>query len=371
MVNQQQQQQEHQHAGQKRQTTLDDAVESNQQPNHDVKKQKVDHEGEQEHEHEEPSDDDKQETRSEQQSAEKQQHTKQEDDGDSTAKATTSQKSTTNDIPVDKEAKKEEEQSPVLEKGLIYFFYRPKVDLDKIESVVDAQRTYMILRPLPVGAKLESKSVAEEQPIRFIELPKKELPSSGDRFAAFVTGDNTLDAVRKRLAEDRYSTKTQGERVLPAARPMGEGVYAIAHIQNTSHLVYQLTLPEELGETQEKFGIQEKGAFVLSTKNPESKSGGNQLPGNADFPADVQEEFGSRSWLPTKPVHLDYADASFLLIGESDEKAETLDKEELHHVVQDIHDQDARRADLDKVFTELGLSTKEHKVEPLLSGDLA
>ena len=44
--------------------------------------------------------------------------------------------------------------SNILEKGIVYFFARNRVGVDDSESVGDLQRTYFVLRPLPLGTKL-------------------------------------------------------------------------------------------------------------------------------------------------------------------------------------------------------------------------
>lgn len=275
-------------------------------------------------------------------------------------------------VAVDERRKDSEQKMPILEKGTIYFFFKPKVDLEKIDSAVDAQRSYIIMKPLPTGAKLGKDADLRDSPTRFIELPKKQLPSPGDKFMAFVASpDSAPSDFKDRLGGAQYSTATAGERVQPAARPMGEGVYCLVSIQNATHLVYMLTLPKEPGEVQKEFGIDgNQGSFVLSTKNPQSKSGSNQLPANADFPEDVQAGFGQRSWLPTTVAHLDHENAAFLMIGEQDEKAEQLD-EEIKHALSTIEDEDARRVSLKKVFAELGLSADEHEAKPLTEGTFA
>lgn len=79
-------------------------------------------------------------------------------------------------VSVDKSRKEREEASSVLQKGIIYFFYRPRVDMEKITKLVDAQRSYMILRPLPDGAVINDDTKLD-QDCHFIELPKKQCTS--------------------------------------------------------------------------------------------------------------------------------------------------------------------------------------------------
>ena len=282
------------------------------------------------------------------------------------------EKPATETVEVKEERTEDEKASSILEKGLFYFLYRPRVDMEKIDSAVDAQRSYIVLRPLPEGAKLEDDTKVEDIKARFIELPKKQLPQKGDRpFMAFVAqGSATTDEIAGRLAKNTYSTKTQGERTTPAARPIGEGVYCIAKIKDSTHFAYKLSTPSDIGEVQKEFGLNEQGAFVISTKNPQAKSGGNQLPGNAKFPSNLQEAFGSRGWLPTVPQHLDYDDCGLLLIAQKGDAVHEID-EEVNEALSTLEDEDSSRESLKQIFIDLGLSLKEHESKPLATGEFA
>lgn len=44
--------------------------------------------------------------------------------------------------------------SNILEKGIVYFFTRNRVGIEDSDSVGDLQRTFFVLRPLPLGTKL-------------------------------------------------------------------------------------------------------------------------------------------------------------------------------------------------------------------------
>lgn len=71
------------------------------------------------------------------------------------------------------------EKSPIMEKGIIYFFFRPKVAVEHAESLDDVQRSYIVLRPLPLGAKLTEGKIQDEGNNRLIVVPKKRLPIRG------------------------------------------------------------------------------------------------------------------------------------------------------------------------------------------------
>lgn len=68
--------------------------------------------------------------------------------------------------------------SNILEKGLVYFFTRNRVSVDEAESVGDLQRTFFVLRPLPLGAKLGDGALPDLKNNRLLALPKKVFPKS-------------------------------------------------------------------------------------------------------------------------------------------------------------------------------------------------
>jgi hypothetical protein len=239
---------------------------------------------------------------------------------------------------VDEEAveedKKREEAMPsnILEKGIIYFFTRGRVDTDNVESIQDIARSFFVLRPLPDGAKLTDGAIQDVKNNRLVALPKKVWPKSGkDRFMAFIEkGGASMDTLKEDFFQgSEYTTKTVGVRSMPEVTPLGEGVYAMTSTgggQGTTHLAYMLTIPSELGEVQKDVGIKEKGSFVLSLKNPESSGPANaQLPQGPDYPKDIIDEFRGRAWMPVHPKHLNYANAQMLLIGEDFDSSSNLD----------------------------------------------
>lgn len=75
------------------------------------------------------------------------------------------------------------EKSPIMEKGVVYFFFRSKVAVEHAESLDDVKRSYIVLRPLPLGAKLKDGKLQDEGNNRLIAIPKKKLPIGGyERF---------------------------------------------------------------------------------------------------------------------------------------------------------------------------------------------
>ncbi|KAF4471048.1 hypothetical protein FALBO_2047 [Fusarium albosuccineum] len=269
--------------------------------------------------------------------------------------------------------------SSILEKGIIYFFIRGRVNIEDPESVQDIARSYMLLRPIEKDARLGEGPIADAGNTRLLALPKKTLPTSGkDRFMVFVEKSGaSYDEIKKEfLAASEYDTKTAGTRRTPAATPVGEGVYAITSTGRESHLAYFTTLPEKLDEVQKELGLKDKGSFILSTKNPQYPGPANaQLPEGPDFPKEIIDEFRSLRWLPSKPAHFDYVNTQILLIGESSgiEKAvepqkedQKNGKEEPETVLENLEEDDLNRMkhlakdDSAAIFADLDARAKDY-----------
>ncbi|KAK5057490.1 hypothetical protein LTR84_011490 [Exophiala bonariae] len=215
--------------------------------------------------------------------------------------------------------------SSILEKGIIYFFFRARVNVDDPQDVKDIARTYMIMRPMPLDAKLGDGPIGDEGNCRLLALPKKVLPISGkDKFMTFVEKAKTSFKELKDsfMPGSDYATKTAGTSHSPPVTPLAEGVYAITTTGRESHLAYIITIPSELGEVQKDLGLKERGSFVTSVKNPTAPAPNNaSLPQGPDYPKELLEGFRGLRWTPLEPKFLDYANAQFLIIGESYENA--------------------------------------------------
>jgi hypothetical protein len=185
--------------------------------------------------------------------------------------------------------------SSILEKGIIYFFFRGRVNVDKPSDVNEIARSYILLRPIERDAKLGSGPIGDAGNSRVCVIPKKTLPQSGrDRWIGFVekAGASFRQLKDEFLASSDYQTKTVGQRHTPAATPAGEGVYAITSTGRESHLAYILTLPEKLGELQREIGLKEKGSFIITTKNPEHPGPLNaRLPKAPEYPKESVHSF--------------------------------------------------------------------------------
>lgn len=83
-----------------------------------------------------------------------------------------------------KDLKREQGLPPnMLEKGLIYFFFRGRVGIENAKGLEDVARAYIVLRPLPLEAKIGDGPIEDHGHNRLLALPKKVLPRKHrDRF---------------------------------------------------------------------------------------------------------------------------------------------------------------------------------------------
>lgn len=171
-----------------------------------------------------------------------------------------------------KESDREEEMpESLLEKGIIYFFFRPRVNVEDPQSMNDVSRSFIVMRPTSRGAKIEKDVIGDDENCRLLMVPRKKFPTSGrEREMGFVEKAKvSLKTLRETfVAGEKHQTKTRGERTTPEAKPYAEGVYAITKTARSSHLAYILTVPSEPGDLQHDFGLHKRGSFVFQAKNP-------------------------------------------------------------------------------------------------------
>ncbi|XP_058113497.1 uncharacterized protein LOC131256598 [Magnolia sinica] len=256
----------------------------------------------------------------------------------------------------------------ILERGEIFFFYRPKVDKEEAHGVDDVQRLYIVLRAESgertveekqssnSGKKGASQSVnkgadegghgseevnIEKQPLlRFIVMGRKSLPDPSKRrqpywgFVEMVT--TKIEDVKTALKGAEYDTVTRGHRHKPLARALAEGVYRILRHNSGrkvhTHLIYKLEFPPEDIENgpQEVFNIEREGSFLIQIKNPDQRTTSSRFSSlqskrKAVFPAHLQGQFGQHRYSPVDPPDfLNYEGCEFLLISASDDIEEEL-----------------------------------------------
>src|SRR6478609_7783868 len=140
-------------------------------------------------------------------------------------------------------------QSEILEQGDIYFFYKPKKGAEEVKGIEDVRRFFMVTAPE------EEKNNNKSRVYRLFVIGKKSLPEvrktearASERYWARVGGIfKDPNELTKELLSDEF-------RKGDAARPVGEGKYAIVKHQNHAELAYILEMPNEPGEAQNELG---------------------------------------------------------------------------------------------------------------------
>ena len=259
-------------------------------------------------------------------------------------------------------ARSEDRQSEVLEEGDIFFPYRPTVEEDEPSGLDDVQRFYVVLRPQSGGSKGGDPQGGK---LRLLVMGRKRLPDveRHERAWGFVeTVASAAGAIEKELRETDYETKTRGKRRLPAARPAGEGVYAVTLEGGQMHLSYSLELPEQPREVQQAFKIAPEASYALSIKNPEAgqpRAAGLGREAKADYPQELQEEFRGRRFARENVRLLDYEGAEFILVGAH------RDPEKAYGVALETEKEDEAHAD---IINRLRLAKSRHPIAPLFEG---
>jgi hypothetical protein len=246
-----------------------------------------------------------------------------------------------------------------LEDGHIYFLYRPRVEEHEPSGPDDLQQLYMVLSP--TGKKSYRLAIIGREAL---PDPTRE---GHERYWGFVDAVTaTPRELMDGLTEQTYQTKTRGTRHQPAARPAGEGVYALLRHDDHTHLAYALELPSDTGAVQTALNIADEASYVISVRNPEKGAPPRaQLPERqkADFPQRLMEVFHDRKFAEVDPPEfLDHEGAAFVMIAASESPEEELGIE------LDTDREDRASAD---IFNDLRLRKSEHPVEPLLKGDWA
>jgi hypothetical protein len=243
----------------------------------------------------------------------------------------------------------------VLERGNIYFVYRPKVERASAAGLEDIQRFFVILSPFDKARH------------RLIVIGRKKLPAIGDShernwgFVQKVAGEP--EGIEDELDRLTYSTATRGERHLSPARPAGEGVYTIARHDDHTHLAFALELPERPGEVQEELNIPREGSYIITVKNPDVDTPpdlGLQEENRADLPQRLRDRFRGRRFIPVDPPDfLDREGAELVLIGADEDVFE-----ELGVRLNPEHE----TLETAELFNDLRMERSEHPLKPLFEG---
>jgi hypothetical protein len=243
----------------------------------------------------------------------------------------------------------------VLERGNIYFMYRPRVEHTTAGGLDDIQRLFIILSP------------HGQQQYRLIVIGRKQLPevaSHRDRRWAFVEKvSRRPEDIEDDLDALSYLTKTRGERHLAPARPAGEGVYALVRHDDHTHLAFALELPRKPGAVQQELNIPEEGSYIVAIKNPDQPAppGAGLSEGEkAALPQQLQQRFQGRRFIPVDPPDfLDREGAELVLIGAGEDPSEELG------VMLDPQRETLETAE---IFNDLRVERSQHPLQPLFEG---
>jgi hypothetical protein len=203
----------------------------------------------------------------------------------------------------------------VIERGDIFFFYRPRVETEQVEGREDVQRFFMLLAPDRRRGPL----------FRLFVVGRKQLPEvrPGEahpeerNWALNVLTTSAPDELRRELAAKEYSTTTRGQRLVGAAKPVGEGRYQLVMHGGHSELAYVLEVPKEPGPAQQEFEIKRAASYVVAVKNPEVVVPG--FPSSEDgprYPDRLRQKFGDRRWIEVDdPELLNHRNTQVVLLG--------------------------------------------------------
>jgi hypothetical protein len=246
--------------------------------------------------------------------------------------------------------------SAELERGDIFFFYRPRVGVPAVHSLEDVQRFFFVLHP-DGGARLREVIVGTKR------LPDVRRHERAWAFVARVT--DSAAYFRDELRRRTYQTKTRGERVQPETRPVGEGRYALVDHDGHTHLAYALELPPQPREAQRTLQIEPDASYVVAVRNPDAPPPpGIAPPARAPtLPERLRSRFGNRRFAQLDtPEWLDHEGVELVVIG----AARAAERElgiELDAEEERIHDAD--------LFQALRVRPADLPVEPLRSGRLS
>jgi hypothetical protein len=255
-------------------------------------------------------------------------------------------------------------QSEMLEQGDIFFFYRPKVRSEQVRGIEDIRRFFMVLAS-------EQEQGLGKSIYRLFVIGKKSLPEiresearSSERYWARVGG---IFEDPKELANELQSDEF---RKGDAARPVGEGKYAIIKHRDHAELAYILELPKEPGEAQKELGIEKEASYIITVINPNKPApkGYPSAEESPTYPDSVLKEFSANeSFIPlSKNLKLiDYQNAQIILIG-SREGRDVI-KNEVAIEIEENENQQQQTAD---IFTKLKVQRDKVPIKPLIEGKL-
>jgi hypothetical protein len=256
-------------------------------------------------------------------------------------------------------------KSDILEQGDIYFFYRPKKGAEEVKGIEDVRRFFMVTAPE------EQENDSKSRLYRLFIIGKKSLPEiretearASERYWARIGGIfKDPNELTKELLSDEF-------RKGDAARPVGEGKYAIVKHQNHAELAYILEMPNEPGEAQNELGIEKEASYIISVINPKvprTASAGASLPSTEEpvkYPEEVLKEFDETEnfvSLAKDTKFIDYQNAQVILIGA---------REGRDVIKREIGIEIAESSQSADIFNKLKVRKDQVPIRPLTEGKL-
>ena len=281
----------------------------------------------------------------------------------------------------------QEATAEVLEKGDIFFFYRPKTKIvddssgGEVKSIEDIRRFFMVTAT--TAANTESEQQQFDGTNR--KTPKEEKEEESSRYRLFVIGKKSLPEIRTTEARrsERYWAKVGSIFESPqeltselladeyrkgdAARPVGEGKYAIVKHQDHAELAYVLEMPDEPGEAQRELGIEKEASYIISIINPkvpvpEGYPSSEEPP---NYPESILNEFGENEnfvSLARDLRFIDFQNAQMILVG-AREGRDVIKKEigiDIREEKETVHSAD--------IFSKLKIEKERVPTKPLIEG---
>jgi hypothetical protein len=283
-----------------------------------------------------------------------------------------------------------ESTAEVLEKGDIFFFYRPKAKVvndgsgGDVKSIEDIRRFFMVTASTITAAADNTGSGYQEQFDNTSRTTSKEEGESS-RYRLFVIGKKSLPEIRTTEARrsERYWAKVGGIFENPqeltnelladefrkgdAARPVGEGKYAIVKHQDHAELAYVLEMPEEPGEAQRELGIEKEASYIISVINPKVPvpAGYPSSEEPPNYPESILKEFGQNEnfvSLARDLRFINFQNAQMILVGAREGK-DVIQKEfgiDIKEEKETVHSAD--------VFSKLKIEKDRVPIKPLIEG---
>jgi hypothetical protein len=281
-----------------------------------------------------------------------------------------------------------QEAAEVLEKGDIFFFYRPKAKVvddgrgGDVKSIEDIRRFFMVTA---TTATTTTNTENEQQQLLDETNHKTSKESESPRYRLFVIGKKSLPEIRTTEARrsERYWAKVGGIFENPqeltgellsdefrkgdAARPVGEGKYAIVKHHDHAELAYVLEMPDEPGEAQRELGIEKEASYIVSIINPKVPvpAGYPSSEEPPNYPESILKEFGENEnfiSLARDLRFINFQNAQMILVG-AREGRDVIQKEfgvDVREEKETVHSAD--------IFNKLKIEKDKVPIKPLIEG---